>query len=123
MRKCRAQRGVARPGPVAQIGAQHPDLLDQVLAKARLRGDAAVALGLRQVVDRAERQAAQGDLGVALGQGRHHHDLEPRALGQHPGQRLGAVELGHLDVERHQIRLELADRLERDGYEAFRGNS
>jgi hypothetical protein len=66
---------------------------------------------LEQVVDRVHLERAQGELVVGGGE-----DIVRFGAGQFD--HLEAIELGHLDVEEHQFRLQLADGL--DGLEAIR---
>jgi hypothetical protein len=111
-------RGGDGPAPGAG-GAEHPDPLQEIGPEAVGGGDAAIALGLGDVVDGAEREAAQRHVGVALGQRRHHHDLHAGLTRQDQRQGLDAVEFRHLDVEQHHVRGAARQRV--DGGAAVRG--
>ena len=87
VRRGRAGASAMRPGararrsPTALLAAAElADLVDQLAAEGRRRGDAAVGLGLRDVVGSAERQRLEAHLGVAPGQRRRHDDDEVALL-------------------------------------------
>ena len=92
----RRGRGAARAG-------EPFDLRDELLAEAERGRDLAVRRRLRQVVERAERQAFQRDRGIALGQRRDHDHGKAGLLLEQPRQRADAVELGHVEVEEHDV--------------------
>ena len=101
-------RGVASalPGSCARRGAtggaapaEVADLLDDVATKFRRGRDVAVGFRLGDVVERAESEALQGDLGVPTRQRRGHDDRAIALLAQDQRQGRDAVHLGHLDVE------------------------
>ena len=81
-------------------------LRDELLAEADGGRDLAIGLGLRQVVDGAELEAPERDLGVALGQGRDHDHRQARPPLEQERQRADAVELRHVEVEKHDLRLD-----------------
>ena len=86
----RAQRGEQRVGDAREVGADR-------------------ARRLAHEIDRAELEAAEREVHAALrARGAQHHD-GARRLAHDVAERLQPVELGHLDVERHDVRLERVD--------------
>ena len=69
-------------------------------------------LRLGDEIDRAELERAQGDVGAALGQRRHHHDRR-RAQPHQLAQEIDAVHARHFDVERDHVGVDVADQLAR----------
>jgi hypothetical protein len=66
-------------------------------------GDDAVGLGLLHVIECAERQGLQRDLGVAPRQRRRHDHREIGPLLEQQRERRDPVHVGHVDVEHHDI--------------------
>lgn len=92
---------------------QRFDLGDELVAEAHRCRDLAIGFGLRQIVDGPELEALQRDLGVALGEGRDHDDAESRALLQQARECADPVKLGHIEVEKHDLRIDTVERLDR----------
>ena len=111
-RQCR-RAASCRRAPSAQRlrggAAELADLLDQFARNVRRGRDLAIGLRLRDVVGGAERQRLEADLGVAARQRRRHDDDEVALLLEQQRQRRNAVELRHLDVEQHDVRIDALD--------------
>ena len=85
-------------------------------------GDFARRGRLRDVVGGAERERAQGYLGIAARHGGGHDHDEIALLGQQQRQRGNAVELRHLDVEHHHVGVGALDLVHRLAPGAQRGD-
>ena len=106
-----------RPGLHAGLamarGRKPLQLGDQLAAEPGRGRHLAARFRLRQAVDRAELEAFQGDVGVALGQGRDDDDRHLRTLAQQMRQRADAVELRHVEIEQDDIGLRAVDEVDR----------
>ena len=105
-----AWRGLPAGGPGARIcgiallaKAELADLFDQLAPERRRGRDLAIGGGLWNVVGRAERQRLEAHFRVPARQRRRHDDDEIALLFEQQGQRLEPVEIGHVDIEQHDI--------------------
>ena len=112
------ERRAAAHHPVALVEnqPQTPVLLHQTFLPERVAGGDQDALALRRLLDEVEGAELDGlDGGLDGAVAGEDHDRRRAVARLQPFEHLEAVQLGHLDVEEHEVRALLLGELEPDG--------